>query len=660
MKSNRKDTNKWFSDKTIRLRWIVGVIFLFAFLLYANTLHHLYAIDDNTAIYNNKFVKAGMQRLPELLTNPFYYGTAEEKGDNSLYRPFTSLSFATEIALFGQNPFKAHHFTNIFLFAISAVFLFLLLSRLFQNQNQYIPIIATLLYVAHPIHTEVVANIKSRDEIFSFLFGLILTLYTLFNYEESKKRKYLFMSWAAFFIGIFSKENTITFLAVIPLTLYFFTDHPFKKILTLTLPYLLIAAVYLITRTICIGDLPQPEPDIIQNTLMGADNWIERYATAMFIMLKYLWLLIFSHPLVWDYSYNQIPFVTFSNIWVIISILVHLSLLGFALLNVRKKNIFAYCILFYFITISISSNLIILTGSTMGERFLFTPSLGFCLAVSLLLMLFFKIGVKQKITQPLALTVAVILIFYSLKTYSRNKDWKDTLTVSESDIRHSPNSVRVNHTLASVYMTLSKGEQNKMIREEFYRKIIHLSNKVISIYPDREKVFYYNLGAAHYNLNNFEEAEKAFQHQVSLYSKEVYPNDAKAYKLIAATYYFRKDYQTTILYLKKSVEQEPKDKESYYTIGEMYMDNLKDTVQALPYFLSAVEIDSTYFPPYTRIADIYYQKKEYPKALYYYTKASSLNPSNTSLLKRIGGIYLQLGNSKKAIEYFQKLDAQNK
>ena len=117
-------------------KYIPLLVFLFAFILYSNTLNHLYAIDDNIAIYTNKLVLSGFKELPDLLTKPFYYGSAGEAGDNQIYRPLTSLSFATDIALFGEQPFGFHHFMNIFLYAISAIFLFLLMKRLLRQHHK--------------------------------------------------------------------------------------------------------------------------------------------------------------------------------------------------------------------------------------------------------------------------------------------------------------------------------------------------------------------------------------------------------------------------------------------------------------------------------------------------------------------------------------------
>jgi hypothetical protein len=94
--------------------------------------------------------------------------------------------------------------------------------------------------------------------------------------------------------------------------------------------------------------------------------------------------LIFPHPLSWDYSYSQIPIISFANVKALAAIAVIGSLLFYAVKGFKKKDIFSYCIIFYVSSVIITSNLLVEIGATMAERFVFTASLAFCIAVVLL------------------------------------------------------------------------------------------------------------------------------------------------------------------------------------------------------------------------------------------------------------------------------------
>src|SRR5436190_12252535 len=98
----------------------------------------------------------------------------------------------------------------------------------------------------------------------------------------------------------------------------------------------------------------------------------------------YVKLFFFPHPLVFDYSFNQVPVIGLSDYRFIISFAVFIALAVVALFQFKKKSWVSFGILFFFITASISSNVFILIGTSMAERLMFTPSLGWCIAIGYL------------------------------------------------------------------------------------------------------------------------------------------------------------------------------------------------------------------------------------------------------------------------------------
>ena len=93
-------------------------------------------------------------------------------------------TFALEIQLFGNRP-HVHHAVNIALFAACAALLCLLVLALLVPPGaprpepapapaRVVALVTALLFAAHPIHTEVVANLKSRDELLCLFFILLM------------------------------------------------------------------------------------------------------------------------------------------------------------------------------------------------------------------------------------------------------------------------------------------------------------------------------------------------------------------------------------------------------------------------------------------------------------------------------------------------------
>ena len=74
-----------------------------------------------------------------------------------------------------------------------------------ENKKWYLsfPFIASLLFLAHPLHTEAVANIKGRDEIMTLLGSLGALWFTL-KYLDTKKAKFFVYSSLSLFLGLLS------------------------------------------------------------------------------------------------------------------------------------------------------------------------------------------------------------------------------------------------------------------------------------------------------------------------------------------------------------------------------------------------------------------------------------------------------------------------
>jgi hypothetical protein len=140
-------------------------VILFSFLLYANTINHDFTVDDGTVIANNNFTKKGVDGIKDIFTNSYRAGFWDRQ--EGLYRPLSVAMFAVEYQIGKGSPLPGH-IMNIIFYILTSIVVLSVLKRILQNFHPLIPIAATLLFVAHPIHTEVVANIKSRDESSKF------------------------------------------------------------------------------------------------------------------------------------------------------------------------------------------------------------------------------------------------------------------------------------------------------------------------------------------------------------------------------------------------------------------------------------------------------------------------------------------------------------
>lgn len=252
------------------------------------------------------------------------------------------------------------------------------------------------------------------------------------------------------------------------------------------------------------------------NSLVGAKTFFDREATALYMMGKYLLRLVFPHPLSYDYSYNEIPLTSFASAKVIVSLLVCAALGVIAIRELKKKSLLSFGILFFFITISMTSNLIVLIGATMADRFLYVPSLGFCLVVVYLWIHFLDMPIGNPaslgFTSAKYVPIYILLALYSYKTATRNVDWHDNLSLFTADVRSSPGSARAHYNAGTemlIRFVVPNPDKNADTRKNAIRAVIGELETAVAI-DSTAFLYHLNLASAYGFDDNFtKSAEQA-------------------------------------------------------------------------------------------------------------------------------------------------------
>jgi hypothetical protein len=489
-------SNSFFTNKRLHLI----ILFIFGFLLYANTITHEYTQDDAIVITDNDFVKKGFLGIGEILGNDTFLGFF--KVEKSLvaggrYRPLSLVTFAIEYQLFGESP-KVSHFINVVLYALTGMLLYLVVLQFFHNKSTsegyFIALATAMLFIAHPIHTEAVANIKGRDEIMALL-GSLGALYFTLKYAFKGSFSHLIFAGVCFFLGILSKENTITFLAVIPLAMFVFTKTEVSKIGISTGVLVASAAIFLILRSTILGDASSlsanENMELMNNPYLKwngsqyiAFSAVEKFGTIFYTLGKYLILLIFPHPLTHDYYPPQVRMMTFGDWQVILTLLVYVGAGIYALMRLPKKDPIAFGIIYFIATLSIISNLVFPIGTNMSERFMFMPSVGICLIAAVLLYKLTNKRVMKFSDLKLALPIiALFLIGFSVKTITRNKAWKSNYTLFSTDIHTSINSAKLNNAMGGITIEEANKPENATQKAALLDQAIQYAQKARDLHP---------------------------------------------------------------------------------------------------------------------------------------------------------------------------------
>lgn len=239
------------SKFTKNFKWI---IFAFSFIIYANSIQNGYNLDDTLVTQNHRLTakelidENGIVETISTIFKSSYY--EDDMGYAYGYRPMVHVSFAIEHLIFGENP-STGHLLNTLLFAFGNVLLLRFLFRFNKNDLSPWIIIATLLFAAHPVHTEVVNSLKNRDELLAFIFA-ILTGIAMIRFFDEKRWLSLFWSVLFFTIALLSKKSVFPMLFIFTLGWALLRDLDVKKFsiyfITLSIPSVLIASDLVLDR----------------------------------------------------------------------------------------------------------------------------------------------------------------------------------------------------------------------------------------------------------------------------------------------------------------------------------------------------------------------------------------------------------------------------
>ncbi len=513
------------------------ILTLVGFIFYLTSLYNEHALDDGIIIHQNEYVIKGIKGIKEIMTKDAYDSfyrrmNATDQLAGGRYRPLSVVSFAIEQEIIGkydngqfpQNCWDynkngkndpdedinndgvfneidcqtkgAHfrHFNNIWTFVLSVLLLYLVMRNYWFREWQDMAFLSALLFIMHPIHTEAIANVKSRDEIFSLIF-VSLTFLFAHKYLFSRTVKDAFLTATMFFLALLSKEYAVVLLGLIPIAFYVFhkIDINLKSLIPpalvfgifmflmlalkwyqksfVTLPFIYVGVAalffgkdlklknlntlmiwlygaflfYLGLRLNAVVLKPGvPDTEILNNPYLLASGE-QKFFTKAYVLLIYIMKLLWPHPLSSDYSYNTIEYRNLFSWDAWLSIILHITLAYYGFKLVLRRHVLGFAIALYFAFLLMIGNIIMDIGATMGERLIFHSSIGFSIACA-----YFILKGLDKLNWSLKLKrVALILfllpvsILYGAKTWERNWAWKNDITLFIGDVEHKPHSVLV-------------------------------------------------------------------------------------------------------------------------------------------------------------------------------------------------------------------------
>lgn len=602
------------------------LVFAIACLQYANTISYDYAWDDKLIITANDYTLRGVSALPDIFSKRVSIPYKSE------YRPVPQALHAIEYQVFRGSPHAGHAF-NVLWYGLACVMVFAFVRFTFLRADSLYALLVALLFAVHPLHVEVVANIKGRDEILALFFGLAGIILLVRAIEQSRWLTAIAGSFC-FALACLSKSNAITLLPLVPLVAWFRSRElrPSRRLIVSSAVLAICCATLVVLvrhiQNTVSSDLPvHLNSTVLNNIFLWSAHTETITPTALVAIARYGLLFVYPHPLIHLYGYNQIPLSHWSDpvTWLVIAGL--LGLLVVAIRTLPQKSPFAFGLLTFAITYSVYSNLFFFAPDTMADRYMFLPSVG--IAIAVMYGLYRLAGLDlQAATLPSVRSQAVMaafalaLIACFITTVITNRDWQNDATLINNRIRY----MQENAAAQAIYGHQLNQESSQMptpqLRLERKAAAMKAFTKAIEIYPGFDAAWI-AIGRMFGERGMYDKAELAF-----LRAQSLQPLNPDAYLGLGTVYLAEQDTNLAIPYLEKSVLLDPQLEESYEMLGRAYL--RANNIENLGSMTAAAR---KWFPQSTNIealrATYLFRTQQYDQAFQLAREVAARDPQNT-------------------------------
>lgn len=531
--------------------WLPYIIIIITVLqVYLPTLTGEFILDDGPLVKKNTFITE---------VHPFFSYLLKEDGQGTgYYRPLINLSYFIDYKIWGMNA-PGFRITNLILHILSCFALFNLLTLLVHERTAVLCV--TIIFALHPVNTEAVSWVTSRNNLLVTLFGLV-SFYSYFKAYEKDRLCWYIVSFLFFGAALLSKEFGIMLLPI-----YFLyhrilnkKSNNFLKEFVGYLPFILIIVLYFLIRQNATGSLLTPAE------LSKILSRIIYFPYLLFNNLKLIILPFYLHSFIIHYPDRLF------NTWTVTCILFFIISV-ILIWKKRQYKLLIFSVSSFVMTLFPVSNIIPTSAvSLISMRWLYFPMSFLIIMVAF----FFEIFLQRKMHLTLAV-FGVIIIYLGFYSYLLNKNlWHNEEKFFEQEVLNLGNTF-YNDGFARILLDkneLSLAEKYFLasFNNNIHRAADYIDYSYILIETNRpsEAILYLqktkslymtfeqygqrfnNLGMAYFKLNQTENALKNFRKAV-IYN----PGEARFWANLGGAYGSMGNYREAINALKRGLELAP-------------------------------------------------------------------------------------------------------
>jgi tetratricopeptide (TPR) repeat protein len=448
------------------------------FLIYSSSLQGPFVLDDERNIENNPAIR---------LTRFSWSGLKKAAADSPLAnRPLTYVSFALNYYFHNYRTF-GFRLVNIMIHMSAGILLFLFIKTTIGlpalqprfGNSRWLPYIAVLIWLVHPLHTQSVTYIVQRMSSMAAMF-YILSILCYARARLTQRPTYKWLLAAACLmsaiVALGTKETTVTLPFFLLLYEWFFFQDLKRAWLKRHLPLLIAVLILFIAVSLIYLD-GHPLARILSRYEVRNFTPTQRVITEFRVVILYLGLLIYPHPkrLNLDYDF-PLSHSLISPLTTLLALAAIIGLLAWSLRLAKKDRLLSFCLLWYFGNLIIESSIIGL--ELVFEHRTYLPSMMIFLMAAIMVDRYLRSEVLKIIT------VCAITLVFSTWTYERNTIWSNAVSLWSDVVKKSPQKARPHNNLG-----------NALNRQGKIEEAIGHFNRALQINPAYAKA-HNNLGTA--------------------------------------------------------------------------------------------------------------------------------------------------------------------
>ncbi|MBI5368986.1 MAG: tetratricopeptide repeat protein [Planctomycetes bacterium] len=440
-----------------RLALQAAFLVLLAAAVYAVAVPGELVFDDVAIVKGNPRIKAPFD-FSALFLSPYWKGEA--------YRPLAMFLFWCDYHVYRLHSY-GYHLTNLALYGLNVVLAFLLARRLLPEPRA--AWIAGLLFAVLPAHAEPVASIAQRDALLAF--GGYALAWLLYLRGDAPG---LVGALVAYFFALLGKEDAGTLPAALLLGDWLLGRIRDPRSAAAAAgrfaAFLVPLAAYLLLRRWVLGELGAGDRRYFQD----ATYLVVLLTMARFILRHDLPGLTTGFGLSCDYVRPSLPDVAPGDLlaWVELAALAAVALAAAASFA-RRRGPVACGLCLILLTALPTSNLVLRIWALGAQRYMYLPSLGWCLALAALLA-----GLRARRAAVGAGLEIAVVVLYGLTAASEAAIWRNPDTLYGAMLARTPDNTNAMFNLA--WHRHQHGERAEA--ERLYRRVAELNPE--DVLPD--------------------------------------------------------------------------------------------------------------------------------------------------------------------------------